>query len=141
MMRPRPVIWFERVMLAAMALGMLNTGLEWDLLTARVNSAVPPWLIVAVGQGIFFGAYLLLIWLISRRGSAISRWLFVALVVAAVLLAFVNPPPSLSLGLIPASIAIAQYLLALAGLEVIFQPDARPWFQGRRMPVDPDVFS
>lgn len=139
-MRPRPVIWFERVMLLALALGVLNTGLEWDHLTARVHSAAPAWVIVASAQGAVFGVYLMLIWLISRRGNAIARWTFLVLVVAAVILAFVSPPPTLSLGLIPASIAIAQYLLALAGLEIIFRKDAIPWFRGRQMPVDPEVF-
>jgi hypothetical protein len=139
-MRPRPVIWFERVMLLAVALGILNTVLEWDVLSSRNQSAAPTWLVVAVGQGIVLGSYLLLLWFISRRGSPIARWIFVVLVVGAVLLAFVSPPPTLSMGMVPASIAIAQYLLALAGLELIFRPNAKPWFEGRRMPVDPEVF-
>jgi hypothetical protein len=139
-MRPRPVIWFERIMLLAVALGILNTGLEWDYLASRIHSTAPAWLIIGTAQGSVFGAYLLLLWLISRRGNVIARWVFVILVVAAVLLAFISPPPTLSLGFIPASIAIAQYILALAGLEIIFRPDAGPWFQGPQMPVDPQIF-
>ena len=137
-MRPRPVIWFERVMLLAVALGILNTALEWNYL----NAAMPPPLrgLPIIAQGIFFAAYLLLLWLISRRGSRIARWVFLVLVVAAVPLAIVSPPPTLSLGPVTASIAITQYLLSLVGLELIFKADAKPWFEGRRMPVDPEIF-
>jgi len=137
MMRPKPIIWFERVMLLAVALGLLNTALEWDYL-ASLNPTTPaqPY----ISWSVFFGLYLLLLWLVSRRGSAIARGTFLILVVAAVLLAFISPPPSMSLGFVTAAIAVAQYLLALAGVELVFQTDAKPWFDGRRMSVDPEIF-
>jgi len=59
---------------------------------------------------------------------------------AAVLLAFWIPPPSLKHSIITAVIAVAEYLLALTGIELVFRPGSRPWFDGRRN-LDSKIFS
>ena len=139
-MRPRPIIWFERIVLAAFALGILNTVLNRDNLMVPARAfaeAAASW----AGVGIYFGVYLLLIWLIGRRGNAIARWIFVTLVVAAVLLFLFLVLPSAPRWPMSRTILMAaQCLLIAASLGFIFGPDTGPWFRGRRAPVDPEIF-
>jgi hypothetical protein len=37
-------------------------------------------------------------------------------------------------------LAAAQCFLTLFALGLIFGPDTGPWFRGRRVPVDPEIF-
>src|SRR4051812_14458283 len=139
-MRPSPIIWFERVVLTAFALGILNIAIAWDSFTAPL-STMPRLIIFLAAQFVYFGIYLLLIWLISRRGNAIARWIFVALVVAAVsLFLFLILPSARAWPISRTILAAAQCLLTAASLGLIFGPDTGPWFRGRRVPVDPEIF-
>ncbi|HKR24032.1 MAG TPA: hypothetical protein VJS15_02145 [Allosphingosinicella sp.] len=126
-------------MLLAFALGILNTYLGWDRLIGAMSPFLAAPVLTILGLQIgFFSLYLLLLWLVGRKGSLIARWLFVGLVVTAVLFAFISPPPSLRDGIVPAALAIAQYLLALAAIELLFRPSAQLWFAGKS--VDPEIF-
>jgi hypothetical protein len=139
-MRPSPIIWFERIVLLAFALGILNLGLGWRDFMGPVRTAEHVagfW----IAQCIYFGIYLLLIWLIARRGNAVARWIFVILVlIAAFLFVFVILPSPPGWPLSRTILAGAQCVLTLTGLGLIFGPDTGPWFRGRRASVDPEIF-
>jgi hypothetical protein len=139
-MRPSPIIWFERVALLAFTLGILNIATAWDSFTARLST--PPRLaIFLAAQFIYFGIYALLIWSISRWGNPIARWIFVLFVLAAALLfLFLGLPPPPDWPISRTILTVAQCLLTLGSLGLIFGPDTGPWFRGRRVPVDPEIF-
>lgn len=139
-MRPQPIIWFERIALLAYALGLLNLGLYWRDWAARSHGPYPL-ASFCLGQIIYFGVYFWLIWLIGRRGSGVARWLFAALVAAAALLVlFVGLPPPFGWPVLRTMLGLAQCLLALSSLVFLFGPDTRSWFDGRRPPLDPEIF-
>jgi hypothetical protein len=136
--RPRSIIWFERVVLLAYALGIVNACLEWDALIARARSLYPV-ASLCVGQLAYFGPYALLIWLIGRKGSAVARGIFATMVVLIGFLYLAVLPRASDMSLVT-MLAIVQCLLTLGSLGLIFGQATEPWFAGRR-PVDPDVFS
>ena len=138
-MRPHPIIWFERVVLLAYALGLLNLIFYWWEWREQPHGPYPL-ATFCLGQIVYYGIYALLIWLIGRRGNGAARWIFVVLVAAGVLLVlFVGLPPPASWPVLRTVLALAQCLLALSSVVFLFGPDTRPWFAGRP-PVDPEVF-
>jgi len=126
-MRPQPIIWFERVVLVAFGLGIINLYFGWD-------AASGPYM----GQIIYFGSYALLLWLIGRKGSAIARGIFGVLVVIIGFLYLATLPAVYDMSA-DTVLGIAQCLLTLASLGLIFRQDTEPWFRGER-PVDPEIF-
>jgi heme A synthase len=76
--------------------------------------------------------WLLLIWLISRKGCPVAKWIYVALAVIFLLFAVVGLTKGAVYGTVPFVLAIVQDLLSLAALWFIFQPDAKAWFNEGR---------
>ena len=140
-MRPASIVNFERVVLLSIILGIVNTILIWDRLTAAMAVTGMGSNFVITVQAITVALYLVLIWFISRRASNVARWIYVVL--AAIGLGFglmgVGQVQALY-GTIPLVITIAQYALAIASLWLLFRSDANAWFRGER-PADPGVFS
>jgi hypothetical protein len=138
-MRPAPIIWFERIVLLAYTLGLVNLLFYWREWT--IQPRAHPLAAFCLGQIIYFGVYLLLIWLVARKGSAVARWMFAVLVTGAALLAlFLGLPPPSSWPMLRTALALTQYMLALSSVVFLFGPDTRPWFAGREVPLDPEIF-
>lgn len=138
MMRPRPIVWFERLVLVAFGLGVMNLFVEWDSRMARMHSPYPVTSLL-IGQLIYFGPYALLIWLISRRGNSVARGIFalVALIAGFIYLATLPAASDMSFS---TALGAAQALLVLASLTLIFGRNTELWFRGRRGTVDPEIF-
>src|SRR4051812_17888555 len=84
-MRPRSIMLFEVLSLAAVALGALIVALTWNALMASVyarirGSGIEP--AVMIMTALYIGLLILLILLTSRRASAVAKWLFTAIIVA-----------------------------------------------------------
>ncbi|MBV9883848.1 MAG: hypothetical protein JO276_12645 [Sphingomonadaceae bacterium] len=136
-MRPRSIIRFEQVVLLAFGLGIVNACLEWKALLARMHPPYPVATLCA-SQLLYFGPYALLIWLISRKGSAVARGIFAALVVLVGFI-YLATLPAFSDMSVSTILAAAQCLLTLGSLSLIFRRDTDPWFRNER-PIDPEVF-
>ena len=145
-MRPRSIVNFERVVLLNILLGIVNLVVNWDKMQAAQQAAL-----VAKGQArmagmvssltigvevIFVCIWLLLVWLISRKGSPVAKWIYVVLAVITLIFALFGIGKAAALGTIPLVLAIVAHLLTLASLWFIFQPDAKAWFAEGRS-VDP----
>jgi hypothetical protein len=141
-MRPKSIVNFERVVLLGILVGIVNGVMSWDKMMAVQQAKL-----VAQGQGrmvgmlpsltigiavVFTAIWLLLVWLISRKGSPVAKWIYVVLAVLTLIGAIWGVSKSASYGTVPLVLAIAQHLLTLASLWFIFQPDAKAWFaEGR----------
>lgn len=127
---PRNVVVFERLMYAALIIGLLNL-----ILDASRQSELPE-IQAAGGFGVVaavavaaLGLLLLLIWLIARKRKNWARWLLVGFFViglwptlqnvGSVLAA--NPPVGL--------LSVAQLVIQTAAIVFLFSGDARPWFE------------
>jgi hypothetical protein len=130
--RPRAIVLFERLYLAAWAIGLLGTALSWQA-TIALLEANPQ--VAAVGPGFLYGttalrlAVPLILWyFIARRGSVVAKWIAVALfalgavAIAGTLLrgAFPDTPGAL--------LGYLGFALQLGAIAMLFRPDAAPWF-------------
>src|SRR5690349_15005662 len=76
MNRPIEIAWFERIIIASLALGALNSWLAWPQLLALGS----PGFLISV-QLFTFAVMLGLALLISRRRSNVAKWINIALAV------------------------------------------------------------
>jgi hypothetical protein len=139
-MRPRSIIWFERTAYLWFALSLVNSYAVYARM--RAAPADPS----HAGPGIVFVIFLVsvaingpLFWLIAYRANNIARWIWVTLT-AIGFLGLLGIRGIIAYGGLSAAIALFLYALAAVSLWLLFRPDARDWFAGRR-PIDPDVFS
>lgn len=138
-MRPTSIRAFEGLSLLAVAIGALTTWLGWDALVASVRSKVlgaglEPAL--AVLSAIYIVFLILLILLTARRGSAVAKWLFVAIIAAELVFTVPKLGAMAGTGVIGWA-EILQLLIQLVAVALLFTGPSRAWFAGWRSPAGP----
>jgi len=129
-MRPTSIRAFEGLSLLAVAIGALTTWLGWDALVASVRSKVlgaglePALAVLGV---IYIGLLVLLILLTARRGSAVAKWLFVAIIAGEVVFTVPKLGAMAGAGLIGWA-EIVQLLIQLVAVALLFTAASRAWF-------------
>ena len=131
-LRPKSIVTFEILSLAALALGLLVSVLSWDVLVASARSAV-------LGSGLeaaiaillvfYVAVLLLLILLASRRASNVARWLLALIVAAEVAFSVPGLGTMLSGGTVGILSAVQLVMMAVAVI-LLFAPDSNRWFRG-----------
>ena len=129
-MRPASIVWFERLFLLSLLVGLGNAILSFDSAVALVEAdpvmAEMGWSdgfvmgVVAVSLGI----PLLLTVLIAHRASVLAKWVLVALVAIGFLMIGFDTENMLSLANIGAAVAA---LLQLVAITMLFRRDAVEW--------------
>jgi hypothetical protein len=137
--RPASILWFERLVLLSIAIGIAGVYLQWDEAIATVEGGGfgPGFVLVVIAGG--YGLLLLLLWLIAWRASNVARWIYVV-VSALGFLGLIDVASFRAQVNLIFALGLADYLLSAITLWLLFRADARNWFAGRR-PVDPDIFS
>jgi hypothetical protein len=130
-MRPTSIVYFERLSLLS-----LMVGVAFFLLASGEGG--PPDRIAGLGPGFIplihaagIVLILLLILLISRKGSAIAKWIFTILFAVGVVFAVPQLAQSIDRGLI-ALLQLTQLVVQAAALYFLFTPEARAWFREKR---------
>jgi uncharacterized membrane protein len=144
--RPQSIIWFERLYLALIAIGLLNAVLRWssmqEMIAQQPNSAVLPDWFLPMTLGIGFLINILFWYFIARRGSNVARWIYIVILVIGVLgLILSAVMGTLFANQVNGVIGLINTGLSLACGWLIFRPDAQPWFAGVRGPDLTDTFS
>lgn len=137
--RPTSILWFERLALLSIALGMVSGYLQWDetfAITAR--DGFGPGIVIAL-MVFGYGLVLLLLWLVVRRASNVAKWIYVVLS-ALGFLGLIDIANFRAQGDLLFGVLLVQYLLSAINLWLLFRADARNWLAGRSS-VDPDIFS
>jgi uncharacterized membrane protein len=76
--------------------------------------------------------WLLLIWLISRKGSPAAKWIYAVLAVIFLILGVYGLTKGPVYGTVQFVLAIVQDLLSLGALWFLFRPTSAAWFaEGR----------
>lgn len=130
-MRPRSIMLFEILSLAAVAVFALSLAMTWHSVMARVHASIHGAGIepaVMVLTALYVGLLALLIFLTSRRRSTVAKWLFTILVLAT-LATSVPALVSMTRGGIVGWTQIVQLVLQAAGLWFLFVPASRTWLK------------
>jgi uncharacterized membrane protein YeiB len=130
-MRPRSIMLFETLSLAAVALGALIVALTWNALMASVyarirGSGIEP--AVMIMTVLYVGLLVLLILLTARRASSVAKWLFTAIILAELMFTIPGLPSMLRGGLLGWA-QIVQLALQLVALWFLFVPASRLWLR------------
>jgi Na+-transporting NADH:ubiquinone oxidoreductase subunit NqrB len=145
MIKPVSIIFFDRLFLGSLILGVLNFLFAWNDVSEKLAS-MPEFAAMGFGSGFIIGTFAvgmiinLIIWyFISVRASKIAKWIlvvFFAIGLLSMLSNLSNPlgPQGLSLG-----IAIIITAIQGAAVYMLFRPDAAAWFN-RTPPIDPETF-
>jgi hypothetical protein len=132
MERPQSIVNFERAYLGSVVLGLVSTAVNWDGLKAQVAATpgaeiLPEWFLPAsIGASIVIN--LLLWFFVAKRGSAVAKWIVVALFAFSLF-----SLPRLFGGdvALPGTLlafAVVNYLLNAVAVWMLFRPDTKSWF-------------
>ena len=136
MERPVSIVWFERCYLGCVAVGVLNTALSWNMVTAKMaenpqtaalgTSFVP----MALGFGLVLGLLVsALLWFFTaRKGAVVTKWIITVLFALNLVTALFGASQGSFASGISGILAIVA--LVLNGLAVwqLFRPDTKAWF-------------
>ena len=135
-MRPKSIVYFERIIFGVLLLDILQTYLGWDQIIAQVamshpnSSAVARALTVTV---FFLVLVATLTLLVSRRRSKIAMWILIAWVVLGLSLFLVRLVQStgglLGLNIVRVIGAGLYFIGEGAAVGLLFTPSARRWMR------------
>lgn len=122
-MRPKTIVYFEMIMIAALILRASKFVAEWD---GMIRIAGIPLAILAVVFNL--GWILVLTLLVSRRRSKVAIWISIALFAVSLPFLFTTVSKGVfaAAGLIPVVQALAQ----LVAYRLLFTPSAKMWLAG-----------
>ena len=135
MQKPDSVRKFDLFYLGALALGIVNALLNFDLLKSSAVQQVGPELAghassIAIGSVVLSTLFSLLFWfLVSKLRIEFIKWLLLLFLAwSAVAL-----PTMLAEGFgLVEVVALASVVLQAVAVWFLFRPDAKAWFQARR---------
>ncbi|MDB5679836.1 hypothetical protein [Sphingomonas bacterium] len=140
-MRPRSIIWFERLIFVTLILGMFSTILNWDSIVARTAlTESRPVAFVLIVQTLTFAMIIGLTLLTSRRRSRIAMWVSIVLTALGLPVSILMLVHNQFVGsvIIPA----IQMLTQFVAFGLLFTPNARAWMRRKgNMPNLQDTFS
>ena len=125
MVMPSNVVWFERLMIAAIFVGLVGVFLAWQRegTMSTTELAIAGALIV-----LNFGLILLVIWLIARRRIGWLRYLLAVLFALGLYGALRTLPDELRTAPLDGGLNAARLVLQALALVLIFTGNARAWF-------------
>lgn len=132
-MRPQSIVMFERLFLASLVVSAVTFAVGYDAIMASM-AADPTLRQAGLGSGFLIGAviveyafYLLLWYLIARRGANWAKWVFI--LVLAISLTSVGRAFGSDLSL-TVLMGLAVYVLRVLAAVYLFRPDAIVWLRG-----------
>ncbi len=127
-MAPRSILWFERIFLASLALGLLQAWLGRAELAARAAARGDGAASVPLLLALTFFTLGALALLVSRGRIGWAKWLLVALCAIGLPLVWASFAAGTIVGSVP--LAALQAALQAGSLLLLFTGEARGWLAG-----------
>ena len=121
---PAQVALFERLYYASLALGLINSALQFDHFTRMASVAF----VISV-QLLVLVFLVLMIWLVARRRKNWARWLMLILFVVGTPLSIPTIWQTFQVNILWGGISVVQIILQAAAIYFVFTADARAWFR------------
>lgn len=119
-LRPDSIVWFERIIIGTLLLGIVYSWLVRPQLVSQVS---PVFALAVQAMVLIFMLGLTL--LISHRRSRVAKWISIALFVGGLPMFFNQGLPAGVLG----AVSIIQLLAQLFAYSLLFTPSAKRWFK------------
>jgi hypothetical protein len=131
MIRPKSILWFERLLGLALAIDLTVNLASWPAISARLAaqglSASPVLIVLIAAASPLLGAILL--YFVARRRSRIARWVVTLLVVAATIAFVVVIAGGRTGQLTPLfALTVLAELMKLIAVTRLFTSEAAAWF-------------
>ena len=135
-MRPTSILYFERLSILSILVGMVFTGLEWESQIAGARASGMPPAAVPITLAFSLAVLLLLIFLISRKASVIAKWILVILFALGLVVSVPQVLEALDRGLV-GLLQLTQLVVQGMAIYFLFTPEANDWFRkgGRTGPA------
>jgi hypothetical protein len=137
--RPVSIRKFERLFYLGLAVNVVNVWAVASFEGAQTDAELQL-SILLISLVASTAINLLFLWLIAYRASNVARWIFIGLVALSVIALVARISHALDEGAFSLALTLAQFMLCAIEIVLLFQPDSRDWFAGRR-PIDPEIFS
>lgn len=126
-MRPKSIVTFERLALLSLALALIVTFASWDQTAAafRVHGYARSLPLIVDAVEVALG--LTLIFLVSRKGSRVAKWILAVLTAMGVLELAIRSASEFRGSWVDFA-EIAKMLLLAIAVCLLFGADAKPWF-------------
>jgi hypothetical protein len=137
-MRPESIRRFDMFYLGSIALSVVGDFISYDAMVGQMEART-----AAAGMQLGSGAVIatmavgiaisLLLWfLVSRKASALAKWIIVLIFAVGLLSAVGAWAPGLFSGAwtLPKTISALMLLLEAAAVYFLFRPDTKAWFGG-----------
>ena len=124
-MRPQAIVYFERISLGTLVLGVLQSWLSWDRLVQMITSTGGSVATILITQGFSFALIIALTLFISRRRSKVAMWILVVFFVLGLPALVLLIQQGLLLG--SGAITALQTLGQFVALILLFTKPARRW--------------
>jgi hypothetical protein len=132
---PRSIVWFERLYLGSLFLGVIQAALEWTTLSGELEfssdmfgsgaESIVSFVLLALVVVIVAGLSFCLWYYIVRKPRTLAKWVFVILSGFDVVVTpfFIMEVPPLDMLL-----TIAITIMDASAIFLLFRPDAIQWF-------------
>jgi hypothetical protein len=123
-MRPESIVWFERLYLGSLLIGLVQAVVEWE----DSIREVPPAVVLAI-DAFVFGLGITLTLLVSRKRSNVAKWvnvLLFALYLPLLLYAVVTEPSN-----VWTPVGFVETSMQATGLGLLFTASARAWLTSK----------
>ena len=130
-MRPASIVYFERLSILSILVGIAFAMLTWDSGAVMPRQAAMAPGMVLIVQGISLIIVLALVFLISRKASVIAKWILVVLFAIGLVFTVPQLGATLDQGLV-GLLQISQMIVQAAAIYFLFTAEARAWFGEKR---------
>jgi hypothetical protein len=127
-MRPTSILYFERLSILSILVGMVFTWIDWEDQIAGARAAGLPPSVIPITLAFSLAVLLLLIFLISRKGVGIAKWIFVALFALGLVFSVPQVLGALDRGLV-GLLQLTQLVVQGMAIYFLFTPEANDWFR------------
>ena len=127
-MRPTSILYFERLSILSILVGMVFTWIDWKDQIAGVRANGLPPEVVPITLAFSLAILLLLIFLISRKGIGIAKWIFVALFAVGLVFSVPQVLGALDRGLV-GLLQLTQLVVQGMAIYFLFTPESNDWFR------------
>lgn len=129
---PGNVLLFERLMYVSLLIGLLIFGLDGDRVANKPEiqdlGGAKFVLSVLVAS---LALFVLFIWLIARKGKNWARWVFAGLFAIGLINTYQNIADLIQHNGLAAILSVAQVVIQVFAVYLLFSPEARPWFENK----------